>query len=399
MVALYVFPSILLLDFLICYFPPCTYPTTNLKDIVRVRSLENQPPLISSVSFVDVPINTKQRIGVTLDSLIEMDVEYTEEIYLTGYGALTFINTSFLSFEEVLSLTVLFEGRSLDYYCFENEGQKYYVMENFTVIQKEKIYKFEIFSTIKPRIRASKFINTPWIFNENYARVIYLPLAKIAVQTNKSSDLCTISVNMDIPYRRILMDESGWTDLFVCPPYEWKEWVIEATFFWEETGPKPVIRVLPSRSFDYSIEQESRNEKNLYIFSTHFSEDNIASKISLLLIPKVEVILIPLIFLLFPLFFNFFYPNFGHEKNSKMKNNKKKTSEGRTHIIKAISTRIFWLYTGPILSLVGLFVTGTPILVFGFIREITNPFMFWLILIYPILLAFVSYFSGKDVCA
>ena len=65
---------ILIVNILYCIVTPCTYPTNNLKDIVRIRSLENQPPIFSSVTFVDVPVNTKQRIVVNLNSLIEIEV-------------------------------------------------------------------------------------------------------------------------------------------------------------------------------------------------------------------------------------------------------------------------------------------------------------------------------------
>ena len=79
-----------------------------------------------------------------------------------------------------------------------------------------------------------------------------------------------------------------------------------------------------------------------------------------------------------------------------MRNNMKKTSEGRVQILRAMTTRTLWLYSGPILSLAGFFIAGTPIpLALVFIKEITNPFVFSLILIYPTLLAFASYFSAR----
>jgi hypothetical protein len=104
---------------------PCAYPTSNLGGKVKVRSVENHPPVSSSVSFEEAPINSKQTIDAILNSLSKAEIDWTTEVYLTENVTAGCDDFRFLSFEDVTNLRITFDGQPLNYYVSEEEGQKY----------------------------------------------------------------------------------------------------------------------------------------------------------------------------------------------------------------------------------------------------------------------------------
>lgn len=334
--------------------------------------------VFSSVGFTEAPVNTKQRIDVDLDLLSKVEIEWTSEIYLTeDYAILIYDDFRFLSFELVSNLDVVLNGLSVSHHYSEYEGEKYYAISGFNLSEKNKVNTLEMSFQIERTANTSKLTRIPWLFNENYAKIIHLPMTNIPVHTGNTSDLSTLKVSLGLPVRRVLMTHSGWVDLFIPPRSEWERYRIAPDAF---NFPE----------FEYPIAQEYEKEGNTYFFKVHFSENNIASRISLVIIPDFRIPMMLLLFLLSP----FYIPVFvwARKKKTKNKSNRKGlrlNSNSVTYNILFFLLLTLELYAGPLLMVLSLLLGGEMNLpVVSYIKEITHPIVLFLILIYPALFFF-----------
>lgn len=388
---LYGFPLILAMNFVICYFFPYNYPTSNPQDSWRIYLGEGAPVYSHSATFFDAPINTKQEIEILINSLIEIDTKCNEEIFLHNSStSFTFNNSRFLSIENIFGLEVIFDGEPLECYFCEYKNFTYYELENYTLSENEKIYRLEISFKFKPNLLNDELVNVPWFFTENYSKKILYPLFNVGVQTNKTSELCVISVDLNLPLRRILKNQSGWMARFFTIPYGWNEEQTYVVVVNLESNPPTVDTFdVPGIAFNHPIEQESESEQSQYFFSTKFSEDNLADLISFTLVPDFWVSVIPLFFFCLPCAINLFELVFRHEKETKISRITEATSKRKKEMVKAIGTRYFF----PLLSLVGFVVNGNVLFAFYLLWEIMNPIMFGLMWIFPLLFAIESTLS------
>jgi hypothetical protein len=208
-----------------------------------------------------------------------------------------------------------------------------------------------------------------WLFNENYAKIVHLPVASVPVHVGNASDLSVLQVKANLPFQRILLESSGWVDLFFPPRNEWEKYVTETSSV-----------NLPM--FEYPIAQESMKERDTYSFKAYFSENNIASRISLVILPDYGITLFLLSFYLSPIYLPiYFYIQ-------------KKKVFGKSTLSKFLA--VFAIYSVPLLGLLcfvlALFGYQMTLTLFSFIIEVTNPLVLALTLSYPALFFLVVSF-------
>jgi len=381
--SLVVLSIVLIIETVYCLVSPSNYPTDNLKGIVTVRSVGKDPNIIienytepfSSVTFVEAPTNTKQEMRVNLNSLSEADIDWAAEIYITENVTVHFTDFRFLAFEEVSNLEVFVNGQKAKYNCSMYEGKKYYFISGFDITRKDEITKIEIHFKIEQSAGKDQLTRIPWLFNENYARVIHIPIANIPVQRGSKCDVSRLRINLGLPFQRILIEHSGWIDVFYPPKDEWGKYLAD---------PKSGLYLM--QMFEYPIEQEHSQEGNSYVFKVTFSEDNLASDISLVIVPDLTIPLTLILFLCSPLYISLTAWAKKEVRNKSTKVRMKAKSR-LSNIRKKLSLvfLVIELYAGPLLGGVLSFVFGKEISLsmFSYLAEITNPLVLLVVIMYP----------------
>lgn len=283
----------LVIQTIFCLITPFCYPTSNLTDIVPIRTISpydyDGSKLFSSVEFVNLPINSKQRIEVNLNSLSEITVDWTLEMYLLENITMNYETFRFVEYELVNNLELYYNGIRLEYGYVEQDGEKLYTLPPLEVVGDGRINQLEIHFDIDRTDGDTRLINTPLIFNENYATRLFVPMTVVPVQLGNFSDSNLLRVNFGVPFRRIIIEGSGWVDTYIPPESEWeKYWVTE--------------KVYNFSAFEYPITQEYKQESNVYTFKTIFSEKNIARSIAIVIVPNYSIPAILVLFLLSPIF-------------------------------------------------------------------------------------------------
>lgn len=350
------------------------YPTSDLENIVSLRSIEGTPiedtAVFSSVEFTEAPVNTNQRIEVDIKFLGEVDIEWICEIYLTENVSLCYHDYRFLSYEQVNNLQVVLNGLRVDCYHSEYEGKEYYTISGYNLTGKNKINKLEMRFQLERTVNTSKITRIPWIFNRNYAKIIHLPMTNVPVHIGDTSDPSVLNVNLDLPFQRILAGHSGWMDAFFPPQYEWEKYL-------KETSPEFKIYDLPR--FEFPIEQECRVQGNTYTFEARFTENNIADRISLVTVPVYGIPTMLSIFLLSP----FFIPFLVYIQKKKL--------ISQSSILKnlLLLLEIYGAFLGlPAIALT--FLEGEfNFSMFSYLLEIMNPIVLALVLAYPMIFLLV----------
>jgi hypothetical protein len=364
--ALLVISFFLIIETVSCLVTPYSYPTVNLKDIVNARSIRgdilDDYVIYSSVEFTDAPVNTKQRIQVNIDSLSEVEIEWTCEMYLVENATLHYNDYRFLSYELVSNLEVYFNGVRVEYNCTEYGGKKYYTVAGYNITDAGKISKLEMHFQIERTVLTSNLTRIPSLFNQNYAKLVHLPITNVPVHTGNLSDLSVLDINFDLPFRRILGGNSGWVDSFVPPEYEWEEYYV-----------RPNVYCFPV--FEYPIEQESIEERNTYTYKVRFSEHNIADRISLVIVPNCGIPAIFIIFLLSPCFVPLFV--WIHEKRFMVKSKIKRNL--------LVVLEIYSALLALALAVLTFFGGELSWSLFSYVLEITNHPLLVLVLLYPAL--------------
>jgi hypothetical protein len=379
LIILYGFSVIMILQTVFCLISPSNYPISNVKERIPLRSrpdlaeafaeqLKNVNASFSSVQFLDCPINAKQQYEYQLKSLAEADATYIVEVHLVDNCTATWTETRFLSFEKVRNLDVSLDGRSLTYFCSEYEGQKYYTIAGFNLTTPDEVKQLKISFTIERIACPANFIKSPWLFNENYSQFINFPVSVIPVERNKESDLSTFKIDFELPYRGILMEQSGWMDAFIPPQ---SEWILV----------NPLYNTYNIPMFEYPIEQNFTRDGDTYIFKTHLSQDNIANTITMVTIPDVRIPILLLIFLFSP----FYIPTLEWLRSKKGDHDT--DIEGYTPRwpnVRRFLSSVVELY-GPILAFVLFIIGGEANLgIFTYMLGITQP-LSWLLVLYPLI--------------
>lgn len=378
--ALLVFSSILIAETAYSLLVPFNYPTKNLEDKIRLRSMEDRPPippeiegaLFSSVLFLDSPINTKQRFEVDLNLLSEVEIDWICEVRLTEDATAHWVNTTFLKYEEVNNIEASLDGQDLSLYIWEYEGVKYYMIPGLNLTERDEVKKYEIRFEIERTLYNTPFVRKPWLFNDNYAKFINFPIGEIPIETGKTSDLSTYKVVFNLPFWTISIRQSGWVDAFVPPK---SEWILV----------NPQYGTYEYMMFEYPIEQEYKKEGNTYFFKTNFSKDNIANTVKIILVPEWQIPIMLLIFLASP----FYIPIYAFLEKKKKLESKELNTRSKPYKIAKSLLSLLKLYLGPVFFILSYLLTGGKINIqmISYMGEIVSLNFLGLISIftYPIL--------------
>ena len=387
---LYVVSLILIVQTVYSLINPSNYPTSNLENIENLRSMEDPPSLppslesasFSSVQFLECPINAKQRFEVDLDILKEVVIKWVCEVRLTGNecAGAEWVETRFLSYEEVNDLEVFVDGQSTNYYCTEYEGKKYYTIPGFNLTEENEIKRFEIYFKIERTAFIYDFAKIPWVFNENYVKFINFPIPVIPVQVHGISDVSAFKIKLGLPFRELLIKQSGWMDAFIPPRSEW-------ILVNPDYGPYKI------HLFEYPIEQEREKEGNTYFFKTYFSEENIANLIQIVIVPNWKIPALILLFISSPFYIPLFVLIKKKIKNRSNNQEPFTKKQGMAHRILKIILIPLQLYLGPLTFLLAFLTREANVEMFIYMMEIARWGLLGLVLIflYPIFFSLIFY--------
>jgi hypothetical protein len=375
---LWLISIVLILQTSYCLLDSSDFPTADLRDKIPVRSIPELAALasaamnFSSANFVNAPINTKQTYEINVISLTDAECQSTLEVYLTENAAVELANSTFLGFEDVTDLKALLNGQPLGSSVFERNGKEYYVLAGFNLTQKDEIETLRLSFRITREPFPANNTRIPWLFNENYAKFVSFPIPSIPVETNKESNIDTLRVVFSAPFRTILINQSGWGDAFVPPRYEW---VLRNQKYY-------------TTMFEYPISQNATEEANTYTFTTYFSQDNIANKVMIVVVPKSEIPILLLLLLASPFYVTLLEPFMKKVRMHKTKYNR----------VKDTVSNIFQVYSFPLITfIVALLGENLNLTMLAFLLEIINPLVLSFVLMYPLLYAIPFFYFRKRI--
>jgi hypothetical protein len=381
MVLLFLISSVLIVQTAYCLLVPANYPTAHLEDL---RSMENPPTLppalnesalFSSVQFLDSPINTTQLVEVGLKDINDVEVDWHIDSRLTGNGTVEWIDTLFLPKTDVNNLQVAVDGQNINYYITDLNETKRYTIPGFNLTEVNQVKRLEIhFGFVRLAFHYS-FVEIPWIFNDNYVEFVNFPVMSIPLEMNSTSDENTFKITFDLPFREILINQSGWVDGFVLPKNESQ--LVNSTY-----------RIYNVEFLEYPIVQEREVYGNTYSFTTHFSGKNIANLVQMVIIPSWSIPAFLLLFLAAPFYICVWelVRNRLEEKSENGKDSKKITL-GKTVKL------LLQLYGGPLAFVIYFILGGVSIPLFSYLVDVVvwNYLGMTLILLYPVIFYFVVY--------
>jgi hypothetical protein len=389
-VVLFIVSLLLIGNIIFCLAYPMNYPIKNLEDRVPLRSYkglvlpENQRIfLISSVQFVDAPMNTKLLDEVHLNSLEEADFHSSFEYRLTENATVTLSEALFLGYEEVSDLQASLDGVNVNCKVAEYEGNKYYVVPELNLTAINEVRNFVTSFRYKIVAKPNRSVRIPLLFNENYAQYVNMPLSLIQVQKNTTSDICTFRVRFDLPFRRILVEDSGWKDAFVPPQ---SEWVLN-----------PDNRTYRFDVFEYPIAQERIVNDNTYSFETYFSEKDLANTPSVTLFLDWKIPVLLALFLASPFYIYIFSRLTLSKLPKRRKSNEpnEQKSQSKWPAIRSFLWIVVKLYSIPLGAAVYIDVSSaTWLLILPYAYEVINPIFLFLVFSYPALFS-ISYYLWK----
>jgi len=376
---LFVVSIVLIGQTLFCYLQPDKYPTNNVEECLSFRSIEDFPIeqiedyYYSSVIFENCSIKIKQEITANLENFNEVEMNWVCEARLVdknySYGIVPWIilkpNT------ELYNLELSINSQNAKFYVHEIDGKKQYQIPGFNLTEYNEVTQFKMHYTVSHSPYPDGLVKIPLIFNENYATSINFPIFSLSLHHDDVSDINTFQTNFNIPFREILVEHSGWMDFHVQPESEWIE----------SGSDEKYVAI----GFQYPIEQETDKYGNTYSFSTYFSKNNIANKVTLVTIPNLSVIVFLLLFLSAP----FYIPIIDFIKNKLNRSSKIQPNL----VLKAI-TLFFQLYFGPLTMMISLILGGALSVEFlSYLIGITilNFVGLILLILYPLLFTFLFY--------
>jgi hypothetical protein len=313
-----------------CYLNAKNFPVSE-SDLTRTRydpTLSSNPPQVYSiVDFLPCHVRSRIDCEITLTSLEEVGVKWTEVSYLTDNSTLLRLTQlTMFPIDKMHDLIVTLNGDRLTPFLSNATGLPCYTVNGYNLTDTSQIETLVVSFNVERAISNNKFVKIPWIFSENYAQFIKFPAINIPVEENNTSDESTFKIYFELPFRRLVTDMSGWVDEFDLP---FSYWVfLNSSSYYE-------IMV------EYPINQTVSSSGNTYYFKANFSEQNVADSYMITIVPSWEVILFLIPFMLSP-----FYMVFVEYVLNKYEKKKLKKSKG-----------FFRLAYGPIIPYVA-FLTG-----------------------------------------
>lgn len=281
-------------------------------DLTRTRydptNVHIRPSLYSIVGFLPCSVESYIDCEIDLKSMEEVGVKWTQVCHLTD-NATTLQLTSITLFpiDYVHDLTLTLNDIQATFFLSNVTGLgQCYTANGFNLTDTGQIETVVTTFNVERAASNNKFVNVPWVFNENYAQFIKFPAINICVEENKTSEESTFKIDYELPFRQLVTGMSGWVDEFDLPFTCWNFYRINST------------SVAYSEIFiEYPINQTVDSNGNTYHFKTNFSEQNMADSYMITIIPNSEVILFVIPFMISP-----FYILGDHEfkKYEKVKN-------------------------------------------------------------------------------
>jgi hypothetical protein len=371
-------PLVLIGNMIFCMGLPRNFPTNDLAGRIPVRSIagvqlpENWKVILqSNVQYVDQPVKTKLTYEIQLDSTEAVsNIEF--EVYLTENVFVQVEEDPSVGFDEVYDYQVTLNGKSLPLNVTEIGSVKYYVMPAFNLTNMNEITKIVESFRYHVSINSINSVKIPWLFNENYAQFIEIKTPRILVQQNGTSDICELVVHFDLPFRQVLVEQSGWMDRF---------------FPSEQVRSADIQKgVLNANIFTYSVAENCTTNGNVFTFDTRFYGNNIASASGVVFIPDWRVALMLMLFLFSPLYvitFSWLGTLTKNEPNRKL---------GKA--------RVLWTalkaYGVPLTFVPVAIATSTDLLsLLQLVCQIMNPVVLSLVFAYPAIFSAVYYLRKK----
>lgn len=379
-----VISAVILYDLADCLIHPSKYPIEDLNDKIPVSdasefiSSENKTYLEKIVDFKDIPMNTKFTYEIQLSSLSEVNIKSRAEMYITEENVILTIRDTpsidSVAYQDMSEIEVSLDGIKQILTVAEIGDEKFYVIPSYNLTRKNEIRTLQFDFRYNYPPEPNPLVKIPILFNDKYVQAVGAPSCKIGVEKNTTSDKCELRVQFDIPFRRILEEQSGWSDYFVSKDILSPD---QSGFF---------------DAFQYPIEQKiEKVNDNTYSFSTYFSEENNASGVILTLVPDWEIPTLIVLLLLSPLFvclLGFLTKDNKQEKSSNENANSKiQKLKDLSPILKAYSIPLaIGVYFG-ISAIVFL-----PML--WYLTEIMNPIVLIFVIFYPALVS-IAYYVWK----
>ena len=370
-IVLFSISVVLLTQTLYCFSNAQNYPV-DVSDLTRTRydvTISPQNREVYSIPiFLPCPVNSKSTYEITLVSLEETELKCTIVSYLKENCTINWQQTRLLSINETSDLVVTLNGQTLIPFLSDVNGTQFYTVNGFSLTDTSQVETLVISFNIKRALSNNQFIKIPWIFNENYAQYIGFPAFGVPLGENMTSDVNTLKVDFELPFRQLVSSGSGWMDEFDEPS---SYWIFINSSAWYE----PYV--------EYPINQTVEASGNTYYFKTSFSKENVANFCYITIIPNFFVIFLFLYFVASPLFISLI--EYGINRYGKRKKDSKAKTNTKGYAYLVFSA-IGKYYLTPIIGYVTYGATiGQLFPLLSYLQGITNLIWAPLILGYPLI--------------
>lgn len=366
-------------NIMLCTISPSNYSQYDLDNRIPFRSITTVTPndldiRRSSASFSEVPISSKLTYIINVDANNKVQYNQRIEFRLTRNATVMLNLTTLIKYEEVHDVSASLDGQSLTLEIIEINGTKYYAIPKFNLTNINEVRTVNmLFTEDYNPVSAAGGVKTPWIFNENYAKIKGFTLPTIPIEKGGKSDICELRIDFNLPYMKVLLEQSGWFDAFIN----------------SQTGLKYNNQNQPNVAlcFEYPIEQTITKGDNPYTFQAYFSEQNQSNQPTLTVMPDfIGAPLLLISFLASPFLVMLGWWLDG--KRSKGSSESQSKTEGfLSSLIKILKSP----YTLPlaIASFISLTTYPTALNFFSFIYEITNLIVLIIIILFPAIFYFI----------
>ena len=378
-ITLLIISGVLMGNIMFCTMYPSNYSQNDLDNRIPLRLLPTPPPEIlgimrTNVFLTDTPIAMKLTCIIRVDSPNKAEYSQKNEYRLTRNAIVHIKETPVMKYEEFNDYSASLDGNSIDLGIIEINGTKYYVMPDFNLTSTNEVRTLLVSYTAEYYpVTCPQFVKIPWVFNDNYAQMSSFWLPTVPVEKGSNSDTCKLSVDFNLPYKKVLIEQSGWFDVFVNP----------------KTGLEysNQNQTVTAQGFEYPIDQTATREGGSYIFQTVFSEQNQSNQPTMTVVPDFFGAPLLLISFLASPFLIMLAGWLDEKRSCRSSESQSKTEGFLSHLIKILKSP----YTLPVAVATFIGITTYPnfLIFLSFIYEITNPVVLAIIIIFPAIFYFI----------
>lgn len=370
---------VLIGNIIYCTISPSNISQDDLDNRIPLRSLPVPPPSTTDVmktivSVSNVPTALKLTYTVHVNSPSMVEINSKNEFRLTRKAVVNLTWVPVIEYEGINDYSASLDGNSLTLKVVEINGTKYYGIPDFNLTNTNEVRTLVyILTDDYYPVTCSTLVKIPWVFSDNYAQMSNVGYPTIPVEKGSTSDACKLRIDFNLPYRKLLVEESGWLDAFVNPKSG-------LTYFSQNQS-------LGAQCFEYPIEQTVTKDGNFYTFQTFFSQQTHSNQPTMTFVADffgAPLLLISFLASPFLMMFGWWLD----EKRSKgSSGSQSKTEDILGGFIKAAKIP----YTLPLATAGFITITTLPTFLnfFSFIYEIINPVVLGIIVIFPTIFYFI----------